>query len=124
MATSQPTDSQYEKVLLSKIDGILTCIERVETKVDKLQEEQHVLSAKIVALETWKQASRVEEKLQSFSVFQNDVIRLQEQMREALSFGKSLKEVEDFKNRAAGYGAAILIVITIVTQVLTKLLVR
>ena len=123
MAT-QSSDSQYEKVLLSKIDGILSSVERIESKVDKLQEEQHVLSAKIVALETWKQASRVEEKLSAFSIFQNDVIRLQEQMREALSFGKSLKEVEDFKNRAAGYGAAILIVITIVTQVLTKLLVR
>lgn len=123
MAT-QSSDSQYEKMLISKLDSIQSCITRVESKVDKLQEEQNILSAKIVALETWKQASKVEEKLSAFAVFQNDVIRLQEQIKECQSINKQLRELEGFKNRSAGYGAAILVVVTVVTQILTKVLVR
>lgn len=117
-------DTQHEKVLFSKLDGIKDSVERIECKVDRLQEDQHVLSAKIVALETWKQASKVEEKLSAFSNFQHDVIRLQEQMREALAYGKVLKELESFKNRAAGYAAALLVVFTIIGQIIAKYLVR
>lgn len=117
-------DTQHEKALFSKLDGIKDSVERIECKVDRLQEDQHVLSAKIVALETWKQASKVEEKLSAFSNFQHDVIRLQEQMREALAYGKVLKELESFKNRAAGYAAALLVVFTILGQIIAKYLVR
>jgi hypothetical protein len=109
-------------VVLSKLDGISVSINRVENKVDKLQEEQIRMSEKIVAIETWKQASQVEEKLGLVTESQFRLIKLEETTKDLATVKADIKRLEQFKNHSMGYAAAIVLVLTIAVNVVMKLI--
>lgn len=108
--------------VLAELKSISTSTCRIESKVDKMQEEQIRLSEKIVAIETWKQASQIENKLEIVTDSQFRLIKLEQELKEMEALKLAVKNLEAFKNHSLGYAAGIAFAVALVISVIFKVL--
>lgn len=109
-------------VVLAELKSISTSTSRIEAKVDKMQEEQIRLSEKIVTIETWKQASQIEEKLGIVTDSQFRLIKLEEACKEIINLKDNVKKLEEFKNHSLGYAAGIAFAVALVISIISKVI--